>query len=167
MTTWYWLLPEDNPCESHNNQWKHSSSLSSIITSKYSVLKPWVLVKGSQRHCALLSQKYLKTGPFLEVNKRKSNLSDYGSFGFGCGVRSTGIVPPRGHKSFAQPAPREVEPQSSSKRDLCWQREHLLLTSKHLPSRAPLPDKGKPVVRRGRKATDQVSDLKAGLPEEE
>jgi hypothetical protein len=52
-------------------------------------------------------------------------------------------------------------------RNLRWQREHLLLTSKHLPDRVPLPDKGKPVVRRGRKATDQISDLTAGLPEEE
>lgn len=48
-----------------------------------------------------------------------------------------------------------------------WQREHMIITTKHLPGRDPLPDKGKPAVRRGRKATDQISDLAAGLPEEE
>ena len=63
--------------------------------------------------------------------------------------------------SYAHEDVTEVYP------DLRWLREHMIITSKHLPDRAPLPDKGKPAVRRGRKATGQISDLAAGLPEEE
>ena len=48
-----------------------------------------------------------------------------------------------------------------------WSVEHEAITSKYtLPSRAPLPDNGKLVERRGRKATDQTNYLIAGLPKE-
>jgi hypothetical protein len=40
-------------------------------------------------------------------------------------------------------------------------------SSKNFFCRNSLPDKGKPAVRRGRKATGQAIDLIAGLPKEE
>jgi hypothetical protein len=167
MTTGYWLHPEESPCEFHNNQWAHRPSLNSIIPSKCSVSRPWAVAGKLQGRRITISKSLSKLAPFLIEQKRKIHSSDHGTFGFGCGVRSAGVVPPRNNQSFGQPAPSEMEKQYGGKRDLRWQREHLILTSKHLPSRAPLPDKGKPAVRRGRKATDQISDLRAGLPEEE
>ena len=167
MATGCWLLPEDSPCEFHNKQWSHSSFLTSIITSKTSALIPWVSITDTQRHHELLHRATPKRAFSLQALKRKRLPSDHGSFGWGCGVRSAGVIPPRHHGFYTQPSPSVLEEQAEANRDLRWQREHLLLTSKHLPSRAPLPDKGKPAVRRGRKATDQISDVSAGLPEEE
>lgn len=167
MTIGYWLLPEDNSCEFHNNQWNHSFSPNSFFPLKSSVLKAWVSILEPQWHRVLVPGATFKPSFSPQVQNRKWRSSDHGSLGFGCGVRNAGAVPPRTHGSFAEPSPRKAENKTEAKRDLRWQREHLILTSKHLPSRAPLPDKGKPAVRRGRKATDQVSDLRAGLPEEE
>jgi len=62
----------------------------------------------------------------------------------------------------------EVQHQNQdSVRSREWVREHIRITQQHSSGRDPLPDKGKPAVRRGRKATGQVSDLIAGLPDEE
>ncbi len=167
MTTGYWLLPEDSPCEFHNNQWNHSSFLHFIIKPKSSILKPWAFIGVTPRHRASHPYDTSRATPVLQNQKRKWVSSDYGAFGLGCGVRNVGATPPPKQRFFAQPMPSTHETQLQAKRDLRWQREHIILTSKHLPSRAPLPDKGKLVVRRGRKATDQISDLRAGLPEEE
>ena len=62
----------------------------------------------------------------------------------------------------------EIQQQNQvSVRSREWVREHIRITQQHSSGRDPLPDKGKPAVRRGRKATGQVSDLIAGLPDEE
>lgn len=98
---------------------------------------------------------------------RGNRASDRGSFGFHSGVRRPSVIPPGNRRSWAEPLPQIPKEQPAWRSSNRWQSEHLKLTSKHIPDRVPLPDKGKPVARRGRKATDQVSDLKAGLPEEE
>ena len=167
MTIGYWLPPEDSSCEFHNRQWNHSSPLHFFNTSKPSLLKAWASTRKTELQRKLVPRATSRRAPYLQGQNRRWLSSDHGSFGFGCGVRSAGVVPPRTQGSFAQPSPHEMETRTTAKRDLRWQREHILLTSKHLPDRAPLPDKGKPVARRGRKATDQISDLRAGLPEEE
>ncbi len=167
MTIGYWLPPEDSSCEFHNSQWNHSSSLKIYHTTKSSLLNAWAFSRKAKLRRKSVPGANSRRAPYLQSQNRRWVSSDHGSFGFGCGVRNSGVVPPRIHGSFAQPSPREMETHTKDKRELRWQREHILLTSKHLPDRAPLPDKGKPVVRRGRKATDQISHLRAGLPEEE
>ena len=47
-----------------------------------------------------------------------------------------------------------------------WVDEHLCMTMKHSFHRVPLPDNGKHVGKRGRKATGQSWALIAGLPKE-
>ncbi len=165
MATGCWLLHDESPCEFPHNQWGHSSSLTSINTTKSS--KPWVSIVKTQGHRALAHRVSPKDAPSLQAQNKKRMSSDHGTSDWGCGVRNVGVVPPRHLGFFAQPSPRGMEEESNAKRDLRWQREHMIITSKHLPDRAPLPDKGKPAVRRGRKATGQISDLAAGLPEEE
>lgn len=165
MATGCWLPQDESPCAFPHNQWDHSFSLTSLITTKSS--KPWVSIVKTHGHRALAHRATPKHAPSLQVQNRKRVPSDLGSFGWGCGVRTGGVVPPRHHGLFAQPLPHVMEEEPNAQRDLRWQREHMIITTKHLPSRDPLPDKGKPAVRRGRKATDQISDLAAGLPEEE
>ncbi len=49
---------------------------------------------------------------------------------------------------------------------LNWVQEHLQITTLYSIDRVPLPDKGKHVGRRGRKATGQSWSLIAGLPKD-
>lgn len=49
---------------------------------------------------------------------------------------------------------------------LSWVDEHLCMTMKYTFTRVPLPDKGKHVGKRGRKATGQSWSLIAGLPKD-
>ena len=165
MATGCWLRHDESPCEFPIKQWNHSSSLNSLFTTKSS--KPWVSIVKTHGHPALAHRATPKQAPSLQAQNRKRVPSDHGSSGLGCGVRSVGVVPPRHQGLFAQPSPSVMEEEPNVQRDLRWQREHMIITTKHLPDRAPLPDKGKPAVRRGRKATGQISDLAAGLPEEE
>lgn len=53
------------------------------------------------------------------------------------------------------------------KGNLSWVHEHLQLTQLYSFNRVPLPEKGKRVGRRGRKATGQSWALIAGLPKEQ
>ena len=98
---------------------------------------------------------------------RGSRISGPGSYGLYSNVRMSSVNPPGGRHSWAEAIPPLQEKEDSCRSSNRWQAEHLKITSKHIPGRVPLPDKGKPVARRGRKATDQSSDLIAGLPEEE
>jgi hypothetical protein len=168
MTTGCWFQPDDSPLEFSNHQWNHSSSLTSHMPLTCSIVRPWASIVEIQQGGAWGRHRSTpKNLSSPRVQKRKLSSSDHGSFGSGCGVRRVGNTPPPHYEFNAQPSPQVMENQSEVKRDLRWLREHIILTSKHLPGRAPLPDKGKPVVRRGRKATGQISDLTAGLPEEE
>ena len=82
------------------------------------------------------------------------------------------------HSTF--PCPSALRPDLHQ-HDLTSQSKESLLTGSFLESsfrhvscsyrecgleRRPLPDKGKPVARRGRKATGQAMGLRAGLPKE-
>lgn len=75
--------------------------------------------------------------------------------------------PPIRNGSNAEQRPDSNRSWNPRVRVPLWVEEHLAKTKKHLLDRGPLPDKGKPVVKRGRKATGQISDLTAGLPEED
>ena len=154
-----------NPFGVVSRSWAH------VSPSKFGkfepVLKPWThaVTHLHSRVEARNSVFPLASRPIK--HHRYYRPTDHGAFGFGCGVRTPGITPPHNSGQFAQGLPDCSQERSSPIRNLRWQREHLLLTTKYLPDRVPLPDKGKPVVRRGRKATDQISDLTAGLPEED
>jgi len=93
--------------------------------------------------------------------------SDRGTFGYSCPVRKPSPNPPGRRLTWAEPFPQSQEEGAVCRRSNTWLSEHFKLTCAHIPDRVPLPDKGKPVVKQGRKATDQISDLNAGLPEEE
>ena len=56
--------------------------------------------------------------------------------------------------------------QRKQRGSLVWVYEHQRITVRNQIDRVPLPDKGKHVVRHGRKATGQRWSLIAGLPKE-
>jgi len=144
--------------------WRHVISPS--LERSQSGQNQWVRIgttHNSIRRRSQSSQHY----SFPKKLNRTLRPTDHGAFGFGCGVRTPGNFPRSNNGYFAECLPGEVFEKTEIFRHLRWQHEHFLLTSKYLPDRVPLPDKGKPVVRRGRKATDQISDLTAGLPEED
>ncbi len=71
--------------------------------------------------------------------------------------------------SEIQPLPRLYPSRRNDRKTgglLNWVQEHLHITTFHSIGRVPLPDKGKHVGRRGRKATGQSWSLIAGLPKE-
>ena len=141
--------------------WSHSSSSQN---PPYSVsqdpTKEWAKIRPIRAYRQTLTQLKRPLG------QRGTCGSDFDPYGFHR-VRCHSGNPPVGHRGWAEPIPALQEKSPSCRYSKTWQTEHIKLTSKHIPNRVPLPDKGKPVVRRGRKATDQISDLKAGLPEEE
>lgn len=155
---------DSNPSKLSARPWNHADppSLAPIVSD----FGPWAGVTSTHKHVRVRTQSLpLVTSP--QKQKRNRMPTDHGAFGFGCGVRTPEDTPPSDYGYFSEDLPVVNLKKTKVLRNLRWQREHLLLTSKHLPDRVPLPDKGKPVARRGRKATDQISDLTAGLPEED
>ncbi len=155
---------DGNPAKVVIHRWSHNSTFS-LNTSDLAP-RSWTKVVQFSMHSRMATLS-LPHSTFPKISKRNRIPTDHGSFGFGCGVRAPEDAPPSGCGAFAQDMPIKSVERREKHGYRNWQREHLLLTSQHLPDRVPLPDKGKPVVRRGRKATDQISDLTAGLPEEE
>lgn len=154
-----------NPFGVSSRSWTHVPTPTPATSE--SVLSPWAYVVNHFQTRVQVRNPLLPlaSSPFKHHRNRRP--TDHGALGFGCGVRAPENTPPFDYGHFAQGLPVSCQERPNNIRNLRWQREHLLLTSKNLPDRAPLPDKGKPVVRRGRKATDQISDLTAGLPEED
>jgi len=155
---------EGSPSKFVLSRWNHRSTASLIPSATKS--RAWTHGLDGSIHGHQFGQA-MPYSTQARKPKRGRVPSDRGSFGFGCGVRDPEDAPPFNRGSFAQDMPIRMSENRERHGYGSWVREHLLLTSKHFPDRAPLPDKGKPVVRRGRKATDQISDLTAGLPEEE
>ena len=94
--------------------------------------------------------------------------------GTGRGTRThyvTRIVPLRRLKHFGQ-ASRFATPAITScfptrkNRGASPKTDQARFSHRSLSARRPLPDKGKPTVRWGRKVTDQATGLMAGLPKE-
>ena len=155
---------DSNPSRVSASQWTHIPV--PVHPTFKPVRKPWTRAVNTNKHVNVGSHS-LPLSTLPNKHNRNRRPTDHGAFGFGCGVRTPGSLPPCDSGQFAEGLPAFSQKRSNSIRNLRWQREHLLLTSKYLPDRVPLPDKGKPVARRGRKATDQISDLTAGLPEED
>jgi hypothetical protein len=101
-------------------------------------------------------------------DSRRGLIGGKGSAGCILKPRVSPPKPPVLSEEKVEEAHPEIQQQKQvSVRSQEWVREHIRITQQHSSSRDPLPDKGKPAVRRGRKATGQVSDLIAGLPDEE
>ena len=162
MPIGYWVSDEHDFSPLQALGWNHSSTYHFLNRNV-----PPVPVRTWSKVVPLLSDSHTLTKYKQVRTNRGSRISDPGSFGFSSKVRMSSVIPPGGRHAWAEPIPQSQEKEASCRRSNRWQAEHLKLTSKHIPGRVPLPDKGKPVARRGRKATDQISDLKAGLPGEE
>ncbi len=167
MSLGYSYYQDRNPSKLSARQWNHASTPNLVsLTSIDPDFGSWG--RGAHIHANMRTRaQSWPLSSFPRKRKRNRMPTDHGAFGFGCGVRAPEDTPPADLGYFSEGIPALSLEKTKTFRNLCWQREHLLLTSKHLPDRVPLPDKGKPVARRGRKATDQISDLTAGLPEEE
>jgi len=167
MPTECWFFDEPSSCESGQVTWNHI--LPRFITTQRipAGIHPWAMIVRPQAHSQSLFRTMCDTAPKFTGKTRGGSYTDHGAFGFGSGVRTSSTIPPCHRHSQAEPSPKDQKEKRDGQRGRAWQQEHMNLTSKHFPIRDPLPDKGKPAVRRGRKATDQISDLAAGLPEEE
>jgi len=163
MPIGFWSY-DDPECFGEASQigWNHSSHLPiSFVFSTRVCGQPWAAVPQLQNNYHALSEYTA-----LRSNRGR-RIANPGSFGFPSAVRKDFVIPPLDHNRGVEPIPFLQEKKKPRRHFNTWQAEHLKLTSKHLLDRVPLPEKGKPVARRGRKATDQISDLTAGLPEEE
>ncbi len=167
MPTECWFFDEPSPCESGQIAWNHI--FPRFITTQHipAGIRPWAMIVRPQAHSQSLLRTICHTAPKFTGKNPPGRSTGHGVFGFGSGVRIASTIPPCHRRSQAEPSPKDQKENRDGQRGRTWQQEHMNLTSKHFPIRDPLPDKGKPVVRRGRKATDQISDLTAGLPEEE
>ncbi len=136
---------EENPmrsgCQSYDGSglgktrligWSHLSSTKPVLAERTdSHQLSWVIAstfqvrrRPSSHGIALIA---------LEKFARRRADGGCGISDSGCGVRSSRTSPPHNRDRFAEPSPRSQE--KGQKRDMVWQREHLALTSKHLPDR--------------------------------
>ena len=142
------------PSKASTTRWNHGYSCGDVLSHSETHL--WKNI--TDPRAFIRARIQLLPDPFSPKTKRGFPPSlGRGFLGGGSGDRFPVGKLPVGCGKFSEKLPvRKARNRNKSKelRILRWQREHMLLTLKHLPDRVPLPDKGKPVARQGRKAAD-------------